>query len=130
MKLLNLRKFKKIVSTITIASVLAMGLQSATFADVVTTEQLVESSSLESKRNQVNAFMARGDVKQQLQKLGVSEQTIDQRLNSLTDSEILEMHNQIEDLPAGEGFFGGVIAILVILMLLDMAGVTDIFPRI
>jgi len=130
MMLFKLNNFKKLVTMLTIGSILSMGMQSATFADVVTTEQLAESSALESKRSQVSAFMARSDVKQQLLGLGVSDQNIDQRINSLTDGEILQMHDQIENLPAGEGFLSGVLLIIVIFLLLDMAGVTDIFPRV
>lgn len=130
MRLLKLETLKKIVTTLTISSILAMGIQSATYADVVTTQQLSESSTLELKRTEVNTFMARSDVKQQLLGFGVADQDIEQRINSLTDAEILQMHDQIENLPAGEGFLGGIIAVLVIFLLLDMAGVTDIFPRV
>tara|TARA_R110002073_G_scaffold34186_1_gene101747 strand:- start:380 stop:772 length:393 start_codon:yes stop_codon:yes gene_type:complete len=130
MKLLRIQLLKKLVTSLAISSILAMGFQSATFADVVTTEQLAQSSALEMKRNQVSTFLARGDVKQQLIDLGVSERSVDQRIDSLTDSEILQMHDQIENLPAGEGLLGGIIAIIVIFLLLDMAGVTDVFPRV
>jgi len=40
------------------------------------------------------------------------------------------MQQQIDSMPAGEGVLGLVIALLVIFMLLDIAGVTDIFPAI
>lgn len=130
MKLLRMQQIKKLFTTLTITSIVMMGLQSATYADVVTTEQLAESSALEMKRNQLGTFMARADVKQQLLGFGVSEQAVDQRIDSLTDAEVLQIHDQIADLPAGEGVLGGVIAIIVIFLLLDMAGVTDVFPSV
>jgi len=40
------------------------------------------------------------------------------------------MHAQLDSLPSGEGFLGGVIAIIVIFILLDLAGVTDVFPGV
>lgn len=130
MKLLRMQQIKKLLTTLTISSIIVMGLQSATYADVVTTEQLAESSALEMKRNQLGTFMARADVRQQLLGFGVSEQAVDQRIDSLTDAEVLQIHDQIQDLPAGEGLLGGIIAIIVIFLLLDMAGVTDVFPSV
>jgi len=130
MKLLRMQQIKKLLTTLTISSIIVMGLQSATYADVVTTEQLAESSALEMKRSQLGTFMARADVKQQLLGFGVSEQAVDQRIDSLTDAEVLQIHDQIQDLPAGEGLLGGIIAIIVIFLLLDMAGVTDVFPSV
>lgn len=130
MKLLRPRLLKKIVSSLMIVSIMTMGLQSTSYADVVTTEQLAESTAVEMKRNQVGTFLARSDVRQQLLNMGVAAQSVDQRIGSLTDAEVLKMHDRIEELPAGEGLLGGIIAIIVIFLLLDMAGVTDVFPRV
>lgn len=75
-------------------------------------------------------MLARQDVSDYLRTQGVNPADVQSRINALSDAEISQMHSQLEQLPAGEGFLGAVIAIIVIFMLLDLGGVTDIFPRI
>jgi hypothetical protein len=50
------------------------------------------------------------------------------RIASLTASELATLASQIDTLPAGEGALETLIFVLVVFMLLDIAGVTDIFP--
>ena len=45
-------------------------------------------------------------------------------------AEVIAMHQQLNNLPAGQGALGAVVLILVIFILLDVAGVTDIFPGV
>lgn len=113
-----------------VAALLALNVQSA-MAGMVGNEQLAQQSAMEARRGEVEAFMARADVARTLTQYGVDAADVEKRVASLSDSEVLQIHEQIADLPAGQdSFLGAVLVIIVIFMLLDMAGVTDIFPAI
>lgn len=53
-----------------------------------------------------------------------------QRLDRLTDSELQQLAQKSEELPAGQGVLGVVLAIILILVILDLLGATDVFPVI
>jgi hypothetical protein len=99
-------------------------------AGMVSTQQLVQESRVEQQRAHVNDFMGRSDVQAQLEARGVDIADAQARISGLTSAELATLSAQIDDLPAGEGVLEGVLFVLVIFMLLDIAGVTDIFPGI
>ena len=85
---------------------------------------------MEQLRDEIRTVIARDDIRSHLLDNGVSPDDINDRINTMTGSEVLAMHAQLDSLPSGEGFLGGVIAIIVIFILLDLAGVTDVFPGV
>ena len=121
---------RRSIGSILIVALTLMGVQAPAMADIVSTEQLVAEQRADVQRATVNAFLARDEVRAQLEARGVSADDALQRVDSLSNAELAELSQQIDTLPAGEGAIGLVIGILVIFMLLDIAGVTDIFPAI
>lgn len=114
-----------------IASFLFVGIQAPAMADIVGTKELSMQSQLQLQRNDVRDLIAREDVRAGLLGYGVSPADIDKRIDSLTASELLQIQNQLAVLPAGaDGVLGAVLTIIVIFILLDVLGATDVFPRI
>lgn len=111
-----------------LAVTLLFGWQSIAAADVVTTEQLLAENRVQQQQAEVSAFLARDGVRQQLMAHGVDADSAMERVNALSAEELSMLHSQIDQLPAGEGVLETVLFLLVIFMLLDIAGVTDIFP--
>jgi hypothetical protein len=102
-------------------------------AAVVSTEAaLAVTSAGDAHRSQVEAFLARTDVRERLEALGVDPRSAEERVALLTDTEAAQLADQIDELPAGGiGWLGvvGIIALVfVTLIALDYFGVTDIFP--
>lgn len=102
---------------------------SPAYADLVTTEQLATSAELQSQRDALNDRLLREDVKQQLIVLGVDPGTVQERINHMSAAEISQIQGQLDDLPAG-GVLGTIALVLIILILLEITGSIDIFPRI
>ncbi len=121
---------RKAVGSVVIASLTLMSVQMPAFADIVSTEQLVAEQRMDSQRDAVRGFLSREDVSAQLMARGVSAADALQRVDSLTQEELTQLAEQIDTLPAGKGAIGLVIGLIVIFMLLDIAGVTDVFPAI
>ncbi len=121
---------RKTLVSMLLALFTMMSFQAPALADIVSTEQLAMEQQIQIERNAVLSFFSRDDVKAQLVARGVDASDAQMRVDTMTASEISSLYEQIDTLPAGEGALGVVIAIIVILMLLDIAGVTDIFPAL
>ncbi|HBN15403.1 PA2779 family protein [Pseudohongiella sp. SYSU M77423] len=122
----------KSVTTWMLATVFAFGamFQQAYAAPqtMVTTEQLMQEMQVADQRASVNNFLSRADVQAQLAARGVDAADAQARVNAMSQAELAALSAQIDELPAGEGLLETVLFLLVIFMLLDIAGVTDIFP--
>jgi len=114
-----------------IASMLFVSVQTPAMADVVGTKELTMQAELQIQRNDVRELIAREDVRAGLLGYGVNPVDIDKRIDNLTSSELLQIQNKLADLPAGaDGVLGAVLTIILIFVLLDVLGATDVFPRI
>lgn len=82
------------------------------FASMITTQEVVNDLTLE--RQAIADFMQREDVKQELVKLGVSEDEANRRIASLSDKEVKDLSTQINQAQAG----GILVAILLIVLII------------
>jgi hypothetical protein len=111
--------------------VLGFGAQThAAPTGMVSSEQLTQQLQLDSQRASITQFLSREDVQGQLMARGVDVADAETRVQNMTAAELSMLSAQIDDLPAGEGVLETVLFLLVIFMLLDIAGATDIFPGI
>jgi len=89
----------------------------AAFAALVETETMLDMSRGQEARETLKQFMARKDVRTTIVSQGVDPQEADARLNSLSDAEVIQLADQIDQLPAGGDVLGFAIAVLVIVIL-------------
>lgn len=118
-------------STSTLAGLLSAAMLSVSFP-AVTSAAMVDSAQLlasqqTSDQQTLEAFMARDQVRDQLVALGVSPEMLQQRLRGLTDEEARQLAQQIDELPAGAGLIEVVGIVFVVLIVLELVGVTDVF---
>ncbi|KPV40421.1 hypothetical protein AN478_06405 [Thiohalorhabdus denitrificans] len=101
-------------------------------AGLVSTEQVVQDARMEAERARVQSFLERDDVRQQLERLGVSAEEASKRVDSLTDAEVRQVAGALDREPAGgDGLgtlVGGAIFVFIVLLITDIAGLTDVFP--
>jgi hypothetical protein len=95
---------------------------------IATAELLTPTAS--GQRERVDAFLAREDVQRQFETLGVSPADAAVRVASMTESELQDLSSRIDSLPAGAGALELVLVFLLILIILELVGAIDIFPRI
>jgi hypothetical protein len=86
-------------------------------AALVETETVLEMSRAEDARDYVKQVLAREEVKSALIVQGADPFEAMARVDSLTDSEVMQLADQIEHLPAGGDALGLVIVVLVIVIL-------------
>lgn len=128
MKIIKMMRTPVIYSTI--VSMLFVGIQTPVMADMVDTAELTMQAELQMQRQDVREFMARDDVRTAMLGYGVNVADVDARIDNLTSSELLQIQAQMADMPAGGGVLGIVLGVILIFVLLDVLGATDIFPRI
>ena len=102
-------------------------------AALIETDTLVSAQEVDASRARLAALLAREDVGAALQGHGVSAQEVLNRVNSLTDQEVMKLAQSIDALPVGaDGGVGSVISallfIFVVLLITDLLGLTDVFP--
>ena len=101
-------------------------------AEMLSTQQLLSHEARAEKEAQARAFLDREDVRQQLQAMGVDPAAAKARVAALTDPELEQASQAIEQAPAAgfvEGFFIALGVIFVLLLILELLGVTHIFRR-
>ena len=112
---------------------LAVPYQSA-FAAMIETETVIDMSRGQEARDYLNRILTREDVQGMFRAQGIDPMEAKARVDSLSDTEVVRLYNQIEQLPAGGGDFGLVIGVVllifVVLAITDIMGYTDIFSFI
>jgi hypothetical protein len=89
----------------------------AAFAALVETDTLLDMSRGQEARETIKQFMARKDVRSAIVSQGVEPLEADARLNSLSDAEVIQLANQIDQLPAGGDVLGLLVTVLVVVIL-------------
>lgn len=125
-----MRKQKTFLSGLLVASMLSVTSWMPAHAAMVTTEQMVSvqtEQTRDAQLAQVQGFLARADVKQQLEALGVASELADQRVAALSDAELQQLSKTIGEQPAGGDVIVVLGVIFVVLIVLELLGVTHVF---
>lgn len=99
-------------------------------AGMIGTESLVAAESRDSSLSTVNSFMARADVQQALQSWGVEPAVATERASQLSDQELQQLAQTIDSQPAGAGVLVIIGVVFLVLLILELVGVTNIFTKI
>ena len=89
----------------------------AAFAALVETETMLDINRSQTARETLKQFMAREDVRSAIVAQGVDPMEAEARLNSLTEAEVIQLADQIDQLPAGGDALGLLIAVLIVVIL-------------
>ena len=121
----------KLTQAIVFALVLTLnlvGISAPAQAALIGTDALAAASARQASEQKVAAALARDDVSQALQKMGVNPDEARQRVAALSDAELASLSDKVDRLPAGGDFFGTVGLIFIILLITDLLGLTKVFP--
>jgi len=123
--------FRQLIVTVTAACFLALGLQSTASAALIGTPDYLAAEARAGHLAEIDAALSRADVQAQLVALGVDPADAATRAAALSDAELAEVAAQMQTLPAGGDSFLAVVGIVfVVLIILELTGVTDIFKKI
>lgn len=122
------RKF--VVMPLLIVALLSYGFAGTASAGMITTQQALSAEVRAAKETEVRASLARDDVRQAMQSLGVNPTEAEGRLASLSDAELIQMQGELDQLPAGGSALAVIGVVFVVLLILELVGVTNIFTRV
>jgi hypothetical protein len=101
-------------------------------AALVGTSQILDQGYQEVNRDRLRAFLDRAEVRAQLEGLGVDRDLARARIDGLTNEEVAQLVDRLEQLPAGGSAVGAIVGaallVFLILLLTDILGFTDVFP--
>ena len=108
---------------------LVSGYSTATWAGVVSTGEMLQQQA-GVDRTLLMSALEREEVRQRLIELGVDPEQAKLRIAALDDEQVGEIQAKLDVLPTAAGVLEVVVAVLVVLVILDLVGVTNIFPFI
>lgn len=114
-----------LVTTFFTTSAMVPAAKSATI-DTTTYINLTENTT----KSQLEKLFDREDVREQLVAMGVDPDEATKRLDSLTVEEMAMLQNHLDNLPAGANVFVVLGVVLVVLIVLELLGVTNVFTRL
>jgi hypothetical protein len=97
-------------------------------AGMVSTEQAMSTAASDADRDRVTRFLTREDVRAELQAQGVDAQDALARVQAMSDAEVAQLAQRVDEAPAGAGVVGVLFSIFVILLITDILGFTKVFP--
>ena len=101
-------------------------------AAMIGTESILKGDQSQNPREYLNNLLARKEIQAALISQGLDPQEARNRIDNLTDDEIGHIVHELDQLPAGGGFFEAFVVILflvfLILLITDISGYTDVFP--
>ena len=131
-----MKRFRQILKPIGFLLAIFMFMLSGPYqsamAAMIETEAVVDSERAHNAREYLKTFLAREDVKSALVLQGIDPQEAQKRIDSMTEAEARLVADQMDQMPAGGGFFSTLLIVVflvfVILLVTDITGYTDIFP--
>lgn len=123
--------FRKLILTPFLVAALSLSLVANTAnAGVIGTQQAMSAELRSAKETQVRSSLARDDVRHAMQQLGVDPADAEARVASLSDAELLQLEGQLDRLPAGGDALAVIGVVFLVLLILELVGVTNVFNRI
>ena len=108
-------------------AMLSLGFAQYSAAGPVGTTDLMSIDLRGERISKIEALVARADVAVQLEKYGVTPELVTARVHNLTNEELLELEQSIDQQVAGADAIGVIGVVFLVLMILELVGVTDIF---
>ncbi len=118
------------VFQVAVFALLSLGFAQVSEAGVVSTYDLSRLETRQGRAADIERFMARSDVAAELERFGVSPDDVTARVANLTDGEIAALHDRIGQHAAGGDAIAVIGVVFLVLLILELVGVTDIFKAL
>jgi hypothetical protein len=99
------------------------------YAGMVGTQSLIDHASTKIDRDRLKGALQRDEVRKLLTSHGVTTEQAKARIDALTHQEVSQLAGQFDNKPAGGLIIETVIAAALVVVILEVIGITDIFPQ-
>jgi len=121
--------FQRFVVRILAAALVSMGYVQVASAGVIGTAQVLGAETRQDQLSRIELVLARQDVADQLQQLGVAPDALMERVQYLSDADVATLAGTLDQQIAGAGVLEIVGIVFVVLLILELVGVIDIFKK-
>ncbi|MES9950116.1 MAG: PA2779 family protein [Candidatus Thiodiazotropha sp.] len=104
-----------------------IGFPSLVLASPINTMTVIQMDERAMHTDRIRSAITRDDVRSTLVGMGVNPAEAELRLDALTDAELVMLSQQMDELPAGGSILGVLGAVLIVLIVLELLGVTNVF---
>ena len=122
--------FYRSVAGLAAASLLGLSVIQPATAAVIGTDEAIAIEQGAPGVEEFVALFARADVRQQLEALGVDPEQAAGRVAALSEQELAEIQRSMDELPAGGSALAVIGIVFLVLIILEVVGVTDIFKKV
>ena len=122
--------FKKAGIFMLMISFISTTFPTTSYAGMVGTDELFSADTRDQQITEIRNALAQDEVRKQMLELGVNPEYIEERINALTDAELAQLSTGIKDLPAGSGVLEVIGVVFLVLLILELVGVTNVFSKI
>jgi flavin-dependent dehydrogenase len=106
------------------------GIATSVQAGMISTQYLLESDEREKSLNTIRIFLEKESVRDQLIAMGVSPDEVSGRIDALTNSELSEIEQNLDVMRAGGNALAVIGVVFLVLLILELVGVTNVFTRL
>lgn len=128
-----IRKYCRFLALPMAVLIMAMSMpMGAAQAALVSSDQVLTESEVEADRTRIAALIMREDAQRQLRAEGIDPDEALARVATLSDAEVAQIAARVDTIPAGQGVVetvvGALLVVFIVLLITDLAGLTDVFP--
>lgn len=124
---MKLLKARALLLRVVSVSIVCLGFAQAAPAGMIPTGHLVDNEAHADSLSRIELLLARDDVANQMVALGVQPEQVLERLEAMTTAELLELESNLDEQLAGGDAIAVIGTVFLVLLILELVGVTDIF---
>jgi hypothetical protein len=121
---------RRAIVFVLIMSLSGINLPQVVHAELIGTQTLIELQERENRIARVTRILAQDEVRNQLVKMGVDPADAQARVAVLSKNELELLAHHLDNLPAGGSVLEVVGIVFLVLLILELVGVTNIFSKI
>lgn len=124
-----MKHWKSPIAACVSAGMILLGTPGLASAAMIGTETLATQSLRADTESRVQALLARDDVQAQLVAWGVDADKARERAAAMSDAELQRVASVLDQQPAGGGVLVIIGVVFVVLLILELVGVTNVFSK-
>lgn len=126
-----MHRAKRLVCAVLAISLINFTMHGVASAAIISSNDLVAAEQLQQDREQIKTWLAKQEVQEKLISMGVDVSAAQARVDGMTEQEVKLLAAKMDKMPAGgTGAAEIIVLAFLILVALEVTGVTDILPNI
>lgn len=127
---MQISSIHRFVCRLVTMAIISMGFVQVSAAGVIDTQRMIDNEARQEQLTRMESFLLRRDVADQLIQHGVAPEMVLKRMQHMTSAELVALEGKIDVQIAGSDALGVIGAVFLVLLILELVGVTDIFKAI